>query len=92
MIAPPKTKRLDTIRVAVSGRVRELIGESFEVLPETVTGKTSIARNPYIKMGDCRGVLFDRVESEFEITIPDEEKEYIRTAAELVSAVMRRFA
>ncbi len=67
-------------------KVKAILSEQFDVEEDTITADTSIADDLGADSLDVVDLLMS-IEDEFEIEIPDEEVENIKTVGELVKYI-----
>jgi acyl carrier protein len=67
-------------------KVKAILSEQFDVEEDTITAETSIADDLGADSLDVVDLLMS-IEDEFEIEIPDEEVENIKTVGELVKYI-----
>lgn len=67
-------------------KVKAILSEQFDVEEDTITPETNIADDLGADSLDVVDLLMS-IEDEFEIEIPDEEVENIRTVGELVKYI-----
>ncbi len=67
-------------------KVKVILAEQFDVEEDTITMETNLEEDLSADSLDVVDLLMS-IEDEFEIEIPDEEIENIRTVAELVSYI-----
>ncbi len=69
-------------------KVRKILSEQFSVDENTITENTNIAEDLGADSLDVVDILMS-IEDEFEIEVPDEEIDRIRTVGELVNYIKR---
>lgn len=69
-------------------KVRKILSEQFSVDENTITENTNIAEDLGADSLDVVDILMS-IEDEFEIEVPDEEIDKIRTVGELVNYIKR---
>lgn len=67
-------------------KVKAILSEQFDVEEEKITGETNIADDLGADSLDVVDLLMS-IEDEFEIEIPDEEVENIKTVGEMVKYI-----
>ena len=67
-------------------KVKKILSEQFSVEEDSITANTNIAEDLGADSLDVVDILMS-IEDEFEIEVPDEEIENIRTVGELVNYI-----
>lgn len=67
-------------------KVKKILSEQFQVEEDSITANTNIAEDLGADSLDVVDILMS-IEDEFEIEVPDEEIENIRTVGELVNYI-----
>ena len=67
-------------------KVKKILSEQFSVEEDSITANTNIAEDLGADSLDVFDILMS-IEDEFEIEVPDEEIENIRTVGELVNYI-----
>lgn len=67
-------------------KVKKILSEQFSVEEDSITANTNIAEDLGADSLDVVDILMS-IEDEFEIEVPDEEIENIRTVGELVNCI-----
>lgn len=72
--------------VMVLEKVKKILSEQFSVAENSITANTNIAEDLGADSLDVVDILMS-IEDEFEIEVPDEEIDNIRTVGELVNYI-----
>lgn len=67
-------------------KIKEILGEQFDVSPDTILPETTLAEDLGADSLDVVDLLMS-IEDEFEVEIPDEEVENIKTVGALVEYI-----
>ena len=73
----------------VFDKIRQIISDYYEIDPEEITMETSIADDLDADSLDMVDLTIT-IEDEFDIVIPDEDVEELRTIADVVDYIERR--